>query len=147
MVTMAQTIRYCAGYRYQLRETYSMRTPIRPGTNLVTELVRLDADGRLTIRKYFAWDGCSGPTWNGRSNARACLVHDALYYLMRVGLLARCWRPDVDALLADIMVEDGGWLVRIRAAYYRLAVALFAGPSACPENARRILTAPGREIP
>jgi hypothetical protein len=142
---MARAIRYCAGYRYQLRETYAIQTPIRPGRNLVTELVRLDADGRLTIRKYFAWDGCSGPCWNDRRNARACLVHDALYYLMRTGLLSACWRPVADELLADIMIEDGAW--PIRADYYRLAVDLFAGPCARPEHARRIMTAPGREIP
>lgn len=133
-------IKYCKGYKYQLREDFSVYTPIMPEHDIVVPLVSLTTTGLLTIQKYFAWDGCSGPTWDDRTNMRACLIHDALYYLMRIGALPVTWRPAVDLLLADVMTQDGALL--IRASYYELAVRLCAEDNAMPCNARKVLVAP-----
>jgi len=140
MIQPDTPIRYCRGYEYQLREPAAFVVPIRPGRELSAGLVRLDPCGRLTIDKYFAWDGCSGPLWDDRTNMRACLVHDALYYLMRVGQLSQCHRPVADEILRDMMLADGAW--PLLAEFSLWAVDRFGGPCARPENARRILTAP-----
>lgn len=136
------SITYCAGYKFQLREDCCIQTRVYPSEVLKTELVQLHPDGTLVIRKYFAWDGCSGPTWDDKTNARACLVHDALYYLMREGLLGIGWRDTVDDELMRIMLEDGAWW--IRAWYYKMACHLFAAPCALAKSARKILTTPIR---
>lgn len=136
-----EQIRYCKGYKYQLRETAWFHVDCYPDRDLDTPLVSLTMDGLLIIRKYFAWDGCSGPTWDDSTNMRACLIHDALYYLMREGLLDRClWRLQADNELARYMVADGS--TRFRANYYRWAVNRFGRRCAAPISAREVYVAP-----
>jgi hypothetical protein len=131
-------IEYCKGYKYQLRADYQIQTPIFPDEDVVTELVQLTRDGMLTIRKYFAWDGASWPAIDTRTNMRAALVHDALYYLMRCAGLDLKWRGTSDWMLQQIMVEDGAW--PFRASYYFSAVQAFAERYA--QTPRKIHTAP-----
>jgi len=130
-------IEYCRGYKYQLRSEYRIQTPIRPGIAVHTDLVELGADGLLVIKKYFAWDGCTFPAINTRTNLRAGLVHDALYYLMRSGLDIR-WRNTADEMLRQIMIEDGAWSVR--ADYFYRGVQWFAERYATIQ--KKIYTAP-----
>lgn len=135
-----EKIKYCKGYKYQLREDYSLQTNVLPKEDIHTELVSLTKDGLLTIRKYFAWDGCSGPTIDDRTNTRACFVHDVFYYLMRMGMLDCLWREVIDSMLEDMMIEDGA--LPIRAAYYHSAVHMLAGRCASPKSARKVYEAP-----
>lgn len=137
---MNNKVCYCKGYKYQLREDFICQTNIFPKEDITTELVFLNRFGELIIRKYFAWDGCSGPTWDDSTNMRAGLVHDALYYLMRMGLLSIDWRLKVDEELSRLMIEDGAW--EIRAKYYELAVKTFAESCATEKNKRKVYIAP-----
>ncbi len=121
-------IAYAKGYKYQLRCDVLLVVPIYPDRPAITDLVELDCRGRLLIRKYFAWDGVSGPAINTRTNLRGGLGHDALYYLMRAGQLPLFWRRRADEYLAQAMIEDGAW--RIRADAYLYAVDQFALPFA-----------------
>lgn len=75
----------------------------------------LYSDGRLVIAKDYAWDGPSGPTINSESSMRGSLVHDALYQLIREGLLPASLKPTCDWELAEICIEDGMWRWRARA--------------------------------
>lgn len=131
---------FCDGYKYQLRKPALFKTPIIIEKDIVTELVVLRRDGWLIIDKYFAWDGCSGPTWDDKTNMRACLAHDALYYLMRTGLLDISYRDVVDQYLHDLMNKDGA--IHLRSDYYQWAVQTFAKNCAKPGNGRREKTAP-----
>lgn len=159
-------IQFCKGYKYQLREIARIQTRICPNKDIKAELVELRQDGMLIVHKYFAWDGCSGPTIDDRSNYVACLVHDALYYLMRLGLLPRTWRTRVDEELTRLMKEDGEEIVRadaennwfwdlisrlrlvllfLRADYYGWACKIFAAGCATAKSTRKIVTAPLKE--
>lgn len=133
-------IEYCNGYKYQLRNTVFIQTPIRPDHAIFTDLVELHPSGLLTIRKYFAWDGCTFPAIDTKTNIRAGLIHDALYYLMRIGGLDMKWRSAADELLRQVMLKDGSWSVR--ANYFFHAVRLFAEKYASPQNARVLYVAP-----
>ena len=137
-VAESATIEYCAGYKYQLRANVYFFVGIK-APPAVSELVEL-RDRWLLIRKYFCWDGCSGPTWDDKTNMRACLVHDALYYLMRIGQLDAGFRPVADSLLAEFMVRDGAW--RIRAAYYEKGVSFCGARNVCGDSVRPVLIAP-----
>jgi hypothetical protein len=122
---MADCIHYAEGYKYQLRDTYTIKTGIRPLTAVSTHFLALDCDGNLTIAEGYAWDGASGPTWDSKCSMRASLVHDALYQLMRLELLsAEKHRAAADALFERICVQDKMW--RIRAAAWHWAVRNFA---------------------
>lgn len=131
-------IYYARGYRYQLRETAYFKTRIYPTQKIVMPLVELWEDGTLIVRKYFSWDGASGPTINDDTNRRASLAHDALYYLMRQGLLPLSWRKEADRTLKRLMLEDGSWA--FRAKYYFWSVTKFAEPAA--KNRRKIYKSP-----
>lgn len=133
-------IYYSKGYKYQLKRTHVTKTNILPSKGIFTEYIDLTRDGILTIRQGYAWDGASGPTWDTKSSMTGSLVHDALYQLMRMGLLERMWRYAADRLLQAICVKCKMFKWRARG-WYR-AVRLAARSSALPENKRKIYTAP-----
>ncbi len=123
-------------YNYQLREdyTYHLGRTFDPAP-IGNEFIEITAEGVLTIRKYYAWDGVSGPVMETQANIKASLVHDALYQLMREGkldhLLYREWS---DRLFMD-MCRRGGVNDRIAALYFK-ALHLFGAKNAKPrENA------------
>lgn len=99
-------IKYRAGYKYQLAEQYSIMTPIK-GYDIQSYFISMRIDGLLTIKKCYAWDGCSGPTFDDKTNMRGGLVHDALYQLMREGKIPESYRSVADNLLRKICKEDG----------------------------------------
>ena len=109
---MKETITYRAGYKYVLHSDYSIDTNIL-GYNIQTEFICLDVNGRLTIKRNYAWDGPSGPTIDTKDFMRGSLVHDALYQLMSEGLLDWKYRDHVDKLLVAICKVDGmSWIRR-----------------------------------
>lgn len=114
---------YRDGYRYQLAEVYQQPTgiiPAQPGGN---RFVGIDGAGRLTIAAGYAWDGASGPAINTKTFVRGSLVHDALYQLIRLGAISEADRARADALLREIVLEDGMW--RPRAWWVHAAVRFF----------------------
>ena len=123
-----------------MREPAVFQTQIKTANDITAPLVTLTADGQLTVDRYFAWDGPSGPTVDDPTNMRASLAHDALYYLMRLGLLDLLWRDAVDEYLKTCMIEDGA--PELRAEAYRWGVSQFGKRNALPGSDRPILTAP-----
>jgi len=150
------TIKYRDGYRYQLAEMYDVKTGIILGENedcIDTEFVCLYHNGILFIRRFFPWDGPSGPTkwlcdrvpkWLRnkilKTILRGSLVHDGLYYLMRQGKLDIKWREQADKELKRICLEDG--MSKLRAWWVYKGVRRFAKFAALPENKKKILVAP-----
>ena len=134
------TIRYKSGYKYQLVKTYSLQTEIYPERYILTPFICLTVEGVLTIWEWYAWDGASGPTIDTPSSMRASLVHDALYQLMRLGLLDQKCRQEVDVLFRDICLEDE--MNRLRADVWYGCIRLFAAGAAKRGTENPILTAP-----
>ena len=138
---MPAKIKYQKGYKYRLFEQRIMRVDIRPKNPIVTDFIMMSQGGILTIKKGYSWDGCSGPTWDDKTNMRAGLVHDALYQLMRMGLLSQACKDAADRELRIIMIEDGAW--KIRAWYYYQAVKRLGRKSCLPgSDPYPVLTAP-----
>jgi hypothetical protein len=133
-------IKYRSGYKHQLFEDYEVQTDIFPPVDIYTKHINLTTEGLLFIKQGYAWDGASGPTFDTKSSMRGSLVHDALYQLMRMGLLAFMWRYVIDKLLQTICVEDG--MYRWRAWAWFKAVRWAAGSFALPENKREVHEAP-----
>lgn len=133
----SRQIKYTSGYKYMLEEDAWFYTGLP--VKMITKRVEHYSCGWMLVREGFGWDGCSGPTWDDKTNMRAGLVHDAFYYLHRRGMPME-YRRIGDRKLHDTMVADGapGW----RAAYYRWAVSNFGKGSAEPKNLRVVKTAP-----
>jgi hypothetical protein len=124
---------YARGYKYQTRRAFAVLLPEMRGAvalPAVTDWLEFDADGWLRIRAGYAWDGASGPTWDSKSSMRGSVVHDALYQLMRLGLLSQEWRPVVDKLFERLCLEDKMLPPRARLWYH--AVRVFASPATDP---------------
>lgn len=132
---------YKAGYKYQLQEPYQLGLDLRPPAPVRTDWIDFDADGTLTLRKGYAWDGPSGPTVDTPAFMRGSLVHDALYQLMREGHLdPAAFRAPADDLLRALCREDG--MSAPRAWWVHLGVRWFADPAADPAQDRPARRAP-----
>jgi len=104
------TIKYRAGYKYQLAESYSVATPIKPLTPIKHEFFTLTKTGKLWIKRGYAWDGASGPTFDTKSSMRPSLVHDVFCQMMQTGLLDYdLWQDKVNELFKQQCIEDGMW--------------------------------------
>jgi hypothetical protein len=134
-------IAYNGGYKYQLKETYTVAIDIKPSSPINTDYIDLDVNGSLSIHEGYAWDGPSGPTIDTLTFMRGSLVHDALYQLMRDGHLDHNeHRETADRILQRICIEDGMW--SLRAWWVYQGVHLFADPAADPASKRPITRAP-----
>jgi len=140
MSARKDTIKYRKGYKYQLAELYFRQTDIYPQEDVITDFIVLGKTGGLYISAGYAWDGASGPTFDSACTMRPCLVHDALYQLMRMGLLPGSARRKVDELLYTDLRDDGmSWA---RAQLWHHAVRRYAAGAADPSSLRKIYTAP-----
>ena len=130
---------YKEGYKYQLYLQYTVQTQIK-GFYAKTDYLELFPNGVLTINKSYAWDGPSGPTIDTKDSMRGSLVHDALYQLMRLGLISQSCRCLADEELHIICLEDGMW--PFRAEIWEKMVKAFAAGAAKSGTEPLVLVAP-----
>ena len=133
-------IKFLKDIKYLLAETTSFQTDFRPENDIHWRWITLSTTGLLTIREGYGWDGPSGPVVDRSTNMRASLCHDALYQLMRQGMLPHSdWRK-ADKEYAKLLKEDGAWALTIWIDMQGLSLA--GGTAAKPKNARRCYSAP-----
>lgn len=131
------TIRYLDGYKYQLVEDYLVTISICPTQAIKEKFIELDTAGILRVKAGYAWDGPSGPTIDTKDFMRGSLVHDALYQLMRDGLLdERTYKDVADNILRSICIEDG--MSHIRAWWVYEGVKHFGTSAATEERIPQI---------
>lgn len=106
------TIKYRAGFKYQLAEDYKVSTPII-GNSVKHEFFTLAKNGNLWIKRAYAWDGASGPTFDTKSSMRPSLVHDVFCQMMRSRLIDYDkWQDTVNEFFKQQCIEDGMWGAR-----------------------------------
>ena len=121
-------IEYKKGYKYQLYTDYELEISIKPDADLDMEFIALTAQGKLTIKKGYAWDGPSGPAVDTDNFMRGSLVHDALYELMRYGKIdANTCKHRADQIMKELCIQDG--MSRARAWWVYKGVDWFGGTS------------------
>jgi hypothetical protein len=131
-------IKYKRGYKYQVFETFSIQTALRPETTISLDYITLDTFGLLTIYKGYAWDGASGPSFDTKSFMRGSCVHDAIYQLIYHELLPYSTKAYADDLLIFICNEDG--MLELRQKWVHKAVEVGGDPR--PSRIKPVLTAP-----
>jgi hypothetical protein len=133
-------ITYSDGYKYQLGVEHQEITPVN-GQVIFDDYFRLDQDGTLTVRKGYAWDGASGPTFDTANSLRPSLVHDVFCQIMRDGRLDYpTWRHTVNRHFREQCIANG--MSALRAGLWYFAVE-FAGAGDPSQGAdRRPLQAP-----
>ena len=133
-------MKYKSGYKYQVAETYTIKTSVFPAYKISTDYLSLNMLGELTIWKGYCFDGASGPTFDSKNSMRGALIHDALYQLMRESHIDTVWREQADKEFYRILREDGmSWL---RAKVWYNGVRIGAKFASLPKNKKEILSAP-----
>ncbi len=132
---------YKSGYKYQLHHPAVFQTMVKPEFTIQTTYLCLTIDGVLFIEAGYAWNGPSGPAYDTPNFMPASLMHDAMYQLFRMELLAvDRWRKTADKEMRRIALEDGMYPFRAWYAYH--GVRLGAAKAARPESKRLVHRAP-----
>jgi len=133
-------IEYTAGYKYVLYKDTTFQLSFAPEKTIRYEHITFHADNELEIKKGFPWDGMSGGVPDTDRNMQGSVVHDALYKLIRQGLLPMRYRHLADAELEIICVDDRVW--EWVAAMYRWGLSRGGTAAALPSAIKRIHRAP-----
>lgn len=135
-----KTIRYKKGYKYQLLDDHEIQTPV-VGVNVTDRWYSLRADGLLTLRAGFAWDGASGPTFDSDSSMTPSAEHDAFCQMMRDGRVSySAWQDAINEFFQTRCIECG--MYPPRAALWFLGVEFgdAGNPKQGPDG--KVFTAP-----
>jgi len=122
-------------WKYQLGEDHVENLSLKPIEAITTPFIKFSKNGRLRIKKGYAWDGPHVPMVEDSANMRASLVHDVLYQLMRLGKLDyREHREQADQIFIEMCKEDG--MKPVRAQWIQKALADVGARYARPRKAR-----------
>jgi len=105
-------------WKYQLAETVTFQTRIYPERTLRTDWITLHPNGSLILEADYCWDGPSGPAFDTQNFMRGSAVHDALFQLMKLGLLSTEWFKESNRELIRWCKRDGMWAIRRRWVYW-----------------------------
>jgi hypothetical protein len=123
-------------YKYQLMDDYTIQIDMQPIKRIrrkLTKFLSLSPHGVLSIREFYAWDGPSGPAIDTRDFMRGSLVHDALYQLMREGVLNyKVHKKRADEILRELCLKDGMCSFRAWCVYQ--GVRIFGTKGARPKK-------------
>jgi len=98
-----------------------------------TDFVEMGA-GEITIADEYAWDGSTGVS--DKHSIIASLVHDALYQLMRLGLVDLKYRIVADRIYRDMCIAEG--MSRIEAGIRYQGLRWFGEKYAKPREVKPI---------
>ena len=82
-------------YKYVTTREVTYQTCIFPEQDIETKHVILRVNGQLTLKLSYAWNGAN-VVKDTRTNMRASAIHDALVQLIKLGLLDKKWKIEVD---------------------------------------------------
>lgn len=108
-------------YKYELSSDLKMNIGIY-GFEVKHKFFTLDKDGNLVIFKSYKWDGVSGPMIDTKNSMIGGCVHDALYQMIRLGLLSKLLKSKMDEVMMELFKRCGMWEFRAEYAYYGVAV-------------------------
>ena len=104
---MNPTLKYQAGYKYQVYEDYSIQTTVKPKEIIFLDFIVLEENGMMHIKKGYAWNGANFPAIDTKNFMIGSLIHDALYQLMDEGYLDPViWKPRADKELVRLTWND-----------------------------------------
>lgn len=118
-------MKYKSGYTYITQETVFVNVGPALHAPVSSPFASIAGESLCVMRNY-AWDGASFSLflWFGTPKAwlLPSLVHDALYQLIRDGLMDRQYRDAADRLFRELLIERGVWRIVAWGAYYAVRV-------------------------
>ena len=132
--TESSYLRFIKGFKYQVPEDFIIVVEdFKPSYNIIDEFCEFYTDGTLLIKKGFAWDGASGPTFDTKDSYIPSIVHDVFYRFIRKGYLPLSFKPEADRIFHKLLLEGG--MSRMKAYRWYLGVKWF-GKDACTKPQR-----------
>ena len=110
--------------KYQLLQDYKIQTNLRLSQEARIPYISLSTSGMLTVHKGFIWNGASGPTWDSKCSMRASCGHDAVFELIRLGIISVGAVTLTNVQFIKECVEDG--MSRVRANLWYLFLRKFS---------------------
>ena len=133
-------IKFKDGYKYQLADSHwSVVSHYLPEVKshawiTVESNASLRGSSVIRVNNHYAWDGPSGPTIDTDNFMRGSLIHDALYQLMREGVINEKYRKTADLALRELCIQDG--MSKLRAWWVYQGVRLGGKKSATKGNVK-----------
>lgn len=118
-------------YKFNLHSDFEFDVDIQVKEDKDLGLLSITKNGKLVIKKGYSWDGPSGPTIDTRNFMQGSLVHDALYQMMREGVIAQHQRKRADEILREICVADK--MSKLRAWWVYQGVRIGGASAAKPD--------------
>ena len=109
-------------WKYKLASDFTYATGIT-GKPTDWQYLSMDAEGNLTIRNGYCWDGPSGPARDTENAMKGSLVHDALYQMISEGRLSGDDRKRCDEILREVCIASGMSKARAQAFYRAVRLA------------------------
>lgn len=106
-------------WKYQTTQKAKFETGFVFGESISTKFIALNRLGTLTIKAGYSWDGATGVP-DSSTVLVASLAHDALYQLLRLGLLDQGYREMADKVMAQVMLQEGSWRITASIVYHAL---------------------------
>ena len=123
-------------YKYNLHSNVEYKTSLSIDKPYDNGFVVFTTDGLLQVKVGYSWDGPSGPTFDTKNFMRGSLIHDALYQLIREGVLPQSSKFEADKILRKICLECG--MSKFRAWYIYQGLRFFGKSYTKPD----LLSAP-----
>ena len=121
-------------YKYVTAEDYRVKVALAflPYKSEYLEIgMAAGLENYLIIKKGYQWDGASGPAIDTKNFMIASLVHDALYQLIREGVIPAHKKEWADSTMKQLCVKAG--MNKLRAWWLFRGVHRF-GASSCRSN-------------
>ena len=140
LIDLSEQLQFTSGYKHQVKVDFHVFIPglVKYG-EVKYDFITLK-NGHLTIHKGFGWDGASGLTYDTNSSYRGSALHDALYRLIRHGLLPEEAKELADLVFRFVCIKDEMWEWRANAWY--IAVSKLGGSSVDPRSKLKVRKAP-----
>lgn len=129
-------LHFIDGFKYQVvNEFVIIIKDFKPSCNIIDEFCEFYTDGTLVIKRGFAWDGASGPTFDTKNSFIPSIVHDVFYRFIRKGFLDISVKTIADDIFYKMLRANG--MCFIKAFMWYLGVHFF-GKKSCTEPTRII---------
>ena len=126
-------MKYKKGYKIQVfeDEVYLLREKFRFDNPILTKYISL-IDCVMVVKRGYASDGASGPTFDSKNTVRGAVGHDAIYQLMRMGEIPHHYWPYADKQLFQWLKQDG--MSSFRIWIWKRGLSLAKGSAALPNE-------------
>jgi hypothetical protein len=107
-------------WKYENIEDVIISTGLKTEQYYNSPFLLMSCNGILTIRPGYRWDGASSVAIDTKNIMLPSLVHDALYQLIREGVLQPDDRKRCDEIMYELNIERGMAKIRASSIYYAL---------------------------